>query len=123
MFGKLVYGQYSLKETFWKFGVMGIFLVSLTTKIFGAFLNQKLNGMSVKYYYTHYFSPLNMDNMILFLTIAYFVCLFALILYSIMLWLGIHRSAKEYDKSIWLSHIARIFILLIIYGGFKFALI
>lgn len=123
MFGKLVYGQYSLKETFWKFGVMGIFLVSLTTKIFGAFLNQKLNGMSVKYYYTHYFSPLNMDNMILFLTIAYFVCLTALILYSIMLWFGIHRSAKEYDKSIWLRHIARLFVLLIIYGGFKFALI
>ena len=33
MFGKLVYGQFSLKETFWKFGVMGIFLVAFVTKI------------------------------------------------------------------------------------------
>ena len=123
MFGKLVYGQFSLKETFWKYGIMGIFFVSLATKIFGAFLNQKINGMSVKYYYTHYFSPLNMDNVILFLTIAYFVCLFALTIYSIMVWFGVWRSSKEYDKSIWLRHIARLFILFVIYGGFKFALI
>lgn len=123
MFGKLVYGQFSLKETFWKYGIMGIFFVSLVTKIFGAFLNQKINGMSVKYYYTHYFSPLNMDNVILFLTIAYFVCLFALTIYSIMVWFGVWRSSKEYDKSIWLRHIARLFILFVIYGGFKFALI
>ena len=123
MFGKLVYGQFSLKETFWKFGVMGIFLVSFVTKIFGAFLNQKLNGMAIKYYYTHYFSMLNINNMILFLTIAYFVCLLALGLYSVMVWFGVWRSSKEYDKSIWLGHIARLFILVVIYVGFKFALI
>lgn len=121
MFGKLVYGQFSLKETFWKFGVMGIFAVSFITKIFGAFLKQKINGMSIKYYYTHYFSMLNIDNMILFLTIAYFVCLLALILYSIMVWFGVWRSAKAYDKSAWLGHLAKIFILFVIYGGFKFA--
>jgi hypothetical protein len=121
MFGKLVYGQFSLKETFWKFGVMGIFVVSFITKIFGAFLRQKINGMSIKYYYTHYFSMLNIDNMILFLTIAYFVCLLALILYSIMVWFGVWRSSKEYDKSAWLGHLAKVFILLVIYGGIKFA--
>ena len=123
MFGKLVYGQFSLKETFWKFGVMGIFLVAFVTKIFGVFLNQKLSGMPIKYYYTHYFSMLNINNMILFLTIAYFVCLFALGLYSIMVLFGVCRSAKEYDKSAWLGHIAKLFILAVIYGGFRFALI
>ncbi len=123
MFGKLVYGQFSLKETFWKFGVMGIFLVSLVTKIFGAFLQQKINGMSIKHYYTHYFSMLNIDNMVLFLTIAYLVCLLALTLYSVMVWFGVWRSSKEYDKSIWLRHIARLFVLLLIYCGFKFAII
>ncbi len=123
MFGKLVYGQFSLKETFWKFGIMGVFLVSFITKIFGLFLNQKLNGMAISYYYTHYFSMLNIDNMILFLTIAYFVGIFALGLYSIMVALGVFRSAKEYDKSVWLGHIAKLFICLVIYGGFKFALI
>lgn len=121
MFGKLVYGQYSLKETFWKFGVFGIFAVSFVAKIFGVFLNQKLNGMSLKYYYTHRFSMLDIDNLMLFLTIGYFVCMTALVLYSVMVWLGIWRSAKEYDKSAWLGHLAKLFILLVMYTGFKFA--
>ena len=123
MFGKLVYGQFSLKETFWKFGVMGIFLVSMVTKIFGAFLLQKLNGMSLKYYYTHQFSMLDINNMLLFLTIAYFVCFTALILYSIMVWFGIWRSAKTYDKSVWLGRVAKLFILVVGYACFKFAII
>lgn len=123
MFGKLVYGQFSLKETFWKFGVMGIFLVAFVARNFGKFLNQELNGITIKYYYTHNFSMLNINNMILFLTIAYFVCLFALGLYSVMVLFGVCRSAKEYDKSAWLGHIAKLFILGVIYGGFKFALI
>ena len=123
MFGKLVYGQYSLKETFWKFGVMGIFLVSFIARIFGAFLKQKIDGMSIQYYYTHHFRMLNMDNMILFLTIAYFVFVLALCLYSVMMVFGIWRSSAEYDKSIWLRHLAKLFILLVIYGGFKLAII
>lgn len=122
MFGNLVYGKFSLKETFWKFGVIGIFFCSVVTKIFKSFLMQKLNGVTISYYYTHYFSPLKMDNMILFLTIGYFVCLLALILYSIMVLFGIWRSSAEYDKSIWMRHIARLMILVIIYAGLNFAL-
>lgn len=122
MFGNLVYGKFSLKETFWKFGVIGIFFCSVVTKIFKSFLMQKLNGVTISYYYTHYFSPLKMDNMILFLTIGYFVCLLALILYSIMVLFGIWRSSAEYDKSIWMRYIARLMILVIIYAGLNFAL-
>ena len=122
MFGNLVYGKFSLKETFWKFGVIGIFFCSVITKIFKSFLLQKLNGVTISYYYTHYFSPLKMDNMILFLTIGYFVCLLALILYSIMVLFGIWRSSAEYDKSIWMRHIARLMILVIIYAGLNFVL-
>ncbi len=122
MFGNLVYGKFSLKETFWKFGVLGVFFCTLITKIFKTFLLQKLNGMTISYYYTHYFSPLNMDNMILFLTIGYFVCLLALALYSIMVLFGVWRSSAEYDKSVWMRHIARILMLLIVYCGLKFVL-
>ena len=122
MFGNLVYGKFSLKETFWKFGVIGIFFCSVITKIFKSFLLQKLNSVTISYYYTHYFSPLKMDNMILFLTIGYFVCLLALILYSIMVLFGIWRSSAEYDKSIWMRHIARLMTLVIIYAGLNFVL-
>ena len=122
MFGKLIYGQFSLKETFWKFGVLGIFGCSLVTKIFKTFLLKHLKGVSLSAYYTHYFSPLNMDNTMLFFTIAYFVCAFALSVYSIMVLFGVWRSAAEYDKSIWMRHIAKVMILLIIYLGLKFGL-
>lgn len=122
MFGKLVYGQFSLKETFWKFGVGGIFICALVTKIFNAFLTQKLNGLSLKIYYTQYFSPLKIDNAILFFTIAYLLTAFILCAYSVMVLFGVWRSAGQYDKSIWMRHIARLFILLVIYIGVKFAL-
>lgn len=122
MFGKLVYGRFSLKETFWKFGVFGIFVCTLLTKICNVFLVQKLNGISLKYYYTHYFSPLNFDNTIVFLTIAYLLFAFVLCAYCLMVFLGVWRSSAEYDKSIWLRHIARLAIILVIYAGLKFSL-
>ena len=122
MFGKLIYGQFSLKETFWKYGFLGIFACSLVTKIFKMFLLKQLKGISLGTYYTHYFSPLNMDNTMLFLTIGYFVCAFILSVYSIMVLFGVWRSAAEYDKSVWMRHIAKVMILAIIYFGLKFGL-
>lgn len=122
MFGKLIYGQYSLKETFWKFGVLGIFLCSLITRCFKLFLTQRLRGVSLSDYYTHYFSPLNMDNMMLFLTIGYFVFVFSLCVYSIMVILGVWRSANEYDKSIWMRHIAKMMIFFVVYLGISFGI-
>ena len=122
MFGKLIYGQFSLKETFWKYGVLGIFSCSLITKIFKMFLFKQLKGVSLGTYYTHYFSPLNMDNTMLFLTIGYFVCAFALSIYSVMVLFAVWRSSAEYDKSIWMRHIAKVMILVVIYSGLKFGL-
>ncbi len=122
MLSKLIYGQYSLKETFWKFGVLGVFLCSFVTRCFHAFLSSKLNGLSLRVYYTQYFSPLHMDNGILFLTLAFFVCAFVMSVYSLMVFSGVWRSAKAYNKSAWLSFIARLCTLAVIYGAFKFAL-
>lgn len=122
MFGKLIYGQFSLKETFWKYGVLGVFGCSLVTKIFKMFLLKHLKGVSLGVYYTRYFSPLNMDNTMLFLTIAYFVCAFALTVYCIMVIFGVWRSAAEYDKSVWMRHIAKLMILLTVYVGLMFGL-
>ena len=122
MFGKLIYGQFSLKETFWKFGVLGIFICSLISRGFKSFLMQHLNGISLGTYYTQYFSPLNMDNTMLFLTIGYFLFAFVLCVYSVMVLFGVWRSAAEYDKSIWMRHLAKLFILGVIYAGLHFGL-
>ncbi len=122
MFGKLVYGKFSLKETFWKFGVLCIFALALISRIFKALLLHKIGGATIGFYYAHKFSFLNMDNAILFYTIAYFVFAAVLILYSIMVLFGIWRSAAEYDKSIWIRRIAKLMILVVIYCGLKFGL-
>ena len=122
MFGKLVYGKFPLKETFWKFGVLCIFTISLVTKIFKSFLLQKLNGATIGFYYAHRFSILNMDNSILFYTIGYFVCALSLILYSLMVLSGVWHSAAEYDKSIWIRRIAKLMIIIVIYAALKFGL-
>lgn len=122
MFGKLVYGKFSLKETFWKFGVFGLFALALISKIFKSFLLQKIGNVGIGFYYAHKFSFLNMDNGILFCTLGYFVFVAVLALYGIMVLFGVWRSAKEYDKSLWICRIAKIMILVVFYGALKFSL-
>ena len=41
MFKKLLDGELSLKDTFWKFGVVGLVFVNMLVRIFGSMLAQK----------------------------------------------------------------------------------
>ena len=104
MFGKLVYGKFSLKETFWKFGVLCIFALALISRIFKALLLHKIGGATIGFYYAHKFSFLNMDNAILFYTIAYFV--FAAVLMSRKVGRYVLRVAK-----IWTTKTRRLMML------------
>lgn len=122
MLGKLLYGRFSLKETFWKFGVLSIFLSSFVMRIIKAFLLQHLNGLSISQYYTHYFSLLNMNGTMLFFTLMYFLGMFVFACYLLIVWLGVWRSSAEYNKSVWLGWLARIVMLLVIYAGLKICL-
>lgn len=122
MLGKLLYGRFSLKETFWKFGVLSIFLSSFVMRIIKAFLLQQLNGLSISQYYTHYFSLLNMNGTLLFFTLLYFLGMFVFGCYLIIVWFGVWRSSAEYNKSVWLGWLARIVILLVICAGLKICL-
>lgn len=122
MFGKLVYGKFPLGETFWKFGVFGLFSLALITKICKSFLFQKLKGMSLGFYYTHHFSLLNMDNGVLIHTVLYLFFAGLLCIYSLMIVFGVWRSADEYDKSIWIRRIAKVMILFVIYCSLEFGL-
>jgi len=119
MFSKILHGQFELKTMFWKYGVWGMFLLTFITYLLRIFLLHQLKGMTLTYYYTNVFSFINMNNMILFLTIAYFTLFAVMVFYAIILTLGIFRSSAEYDKSTWLRQMARIFILVIIFFAFK----
>lgn len=119
MFAKILHGQFDLRQMFWKYGVWGEFLITFILYLFRIFLIHKLDGMTLGQYYRTEFSFINMNNMMLFLTISYFTILAFLTFYSIILVVGIWRSSAEYDKSVWLRHLARIFILLVVFLAYK----
>jgi len=119
MFAKILHGQYELRQMFWKYGVWGVTLITFILYLFRIFLVHKLDGMTLRYYYANVFSFINMNNTILFLTIAYFTVLAFLTFYSIILVIGTWRSSAEYDKSVWLRHLARIFILAVVFLAYK----
>lgn len=119
MFAKILHGQFDLKEMFWKYGVWGEFLITFIMYLVRIFLIHSLNGMRLGEYYSKVFSFINMDRTVLFLTIIYFTLLAFLTFYSIILVMGIWRSSAEYDKSVWLRHLARLFILVVVFFAYK----
>ena len=122
MFAKILHGQFELKEMFWKYGVWGEFLIMFIIYLFRIFLKHRLNGLKLGYYYKNVFSFINMDNTMLFLTITYLTLLAFLTFYSIILVIGIWRSSSEYDKSVWIRHLSRIFILVMVFFVYKIVL-
>ena len=119
MFAKILHGQFELKEMFWKYGVWGEFLITFIMYLVRIFLIHNLNGMRLGEYYSKVFSFINMDRPVLFLTIIYFTFLAFLTFYSIILVMGIWRTSAEYDKSVWLRHLARLFILVVVFFAYK----
>ena len=112
-------GGFSLTDTFWKFGVLGLFVVICVVRFFGSLLAQKLAGISLWTYFTRYFHPLNMNTGILILTLCYLGCLAAFIIYSAVLLSGTWKSSAEYDKSVWLRYVSRVVMLLMLFVCYK----
>lgn len=119
MLKKLMAGEFSLSDTFWKFGVLGLIVTVFVVRFFGSMLAQKLSGISLWMYFTRYFHPLHMNTGILILTVCYLGCLVAFVIYSVVLLSGIWKSSAEYDKSIWLRHVSRIMMLLMLFVCYK----
>ena len=60
-----------------------------------------------------------MNTGILVLAVCYLGCLAAFVFYSVVLVSGTWKSSAEYDKSIWLRHISRIMMLLMLFICYK----
>ena len=71
MYKKLIAGEFGLRDTFWKYGVMGTLLGLFVVKLFGSLLAPKLAGVSIYKYFTVYFNPLTMDTGIVVYTVCY----------------------------------------------------
>lgn len=108
-------GELTLKDTFWKFGIVGIFFLHLLLRIFGSMLAQKLNGVTILNYYRTYFNPLKMDTGMVLLTVIYLVLLGIFIFYCISVMIGTWRSSAQYERSLWLRHISRLVMAAIVF--------
>ena len=117
MFKKLIDGELSLKDTFWKFGVLGMLAVHLVVKILGTMLFHKLRGLTILGYYTT--RKYGLETSTVILTILYFSSLCFLLFYAGSMVIGTWRSSAEYNRSLWFRHLARIFMILIVFVVLK----
>ena len=117
MFKKLIDGELSLKDTFWKFGVLGMLAVHLVVKILGTMLFHKLRGLTILGYYTT--RKYGLETSTVSLTILYFSSLCFLLFYAGSMVIGTWRSSAEYNRSLWFRHLARIFMILIVFVVLK----
>mgnify|MGYP001096020953 FL=1 len=117
MFKKLIDGELSLKDTFWKFGVLGMLAVHLVVKILGTMLFHKLRGLTILGYYTT--RKYGLETSTVILTILYFSSLCFLLFYAGSMGIGTWRSSAEYNRSLWFRHLARIFMILIVFVVLK----
>lgn len=117
MFKKLIDGELSLKDTFWKFGVLGMLAVHLVVKILGTMLFHKLRGLTILGYYTT--RKYGLETSTVILTILYFSSLCLLLFYAGSMVIGTWRSSAEYNRSLWFRHLARIFMILIVFVVLK----
>ena len=117
MFKKLIDGELSLKDTFWKFGVLGMLAVHLVVKSLGTMLFHKLRGLTILGYYTT--RKYGLETSTVILTILYFSSLCFLLFYAGSMVIGTWRSSAEYNRSLWFRHLARIFMILIVFVVLK----
>ncbi len=115
MLAKLFKGELPLAATFWKFGVCALIVIDLAVRLFEKLLAGHIASGSIYNFFVHYFHPIYSSKMSIFWTLWYISSLLILAVYSWNITLGIWRSARNYDKSVWLSFLARAGILLLLF--------
>ncbi len=111
MIKKLLNGEFGLGETFWKFGIFGTLVVHFFVRIFEFILRGQIGNLRLIDYYTRYFNPIDFNVWAIFFTLCYLGILAFFLYYCIVVWLGILRSSKNFERSGILKFIAKVLIL------------
>lgn len=115
MLSKLFKGELSLAATFWKFGFFGLIIIKLATSLFAKLLSAHVQSGSIYSFFMYKFHPIYSSKMSIFWTLWYISSLLILAAYSWNITLGVWRSANNYDKSVWLSFLAKVSILALVF--------
>ncbi|MBR2274199.1 MAG: hypothetical protein IJ864_05190 [Alphaproteobacteria bacterium] len=123
MFGNFFYGKLSLRESFWKFCILGITVLGFLSRLFMTQLKQVMN------YDTNFIrvaikslSLIQMNTTAMALFSFYLATLLALMAYSIMCIGAMWNTYKEYDKSKTLALICLIIVCCLSYTMIRYAL-
>jgi len=113
MFGNFFYGKCSLREAFWKFSVLGLFVSGAVARLLRHYLKQTVN------YEPRFFkvmfdnlSILSMNSSAFTLMCFYTAAFLAVIAYSFICIIGMWNTYKEYEK----SKILAIICMIIVWG-------
>lgn len=123
MLKKLFNGEYSLRATFWKFGIFGMIILYYGYKMLKNLAGNNINGNNllniVRNLNVNGFANLNAFWLITYCALAVF-----LVIYSYGIIKAVFKTSANYEKSVWLAWLARLGILatvaivwyMIIYG-------
>lgn len=114
MLKKLLSGDFSLSETYWKFGILGVACFRIFSKVFESLLDSHLKGNSIVDFYFYHFNPVKPNIMAIFWTLCYLFTNVFLVYYCITVLLGTWRSSEDFDRSALLKFIIRYSMLIFI---------
>lgn len=114
MFKKMRAGELSLSETLWKFGVLYGALLTFVVKIFEKLLLRQTKTSDLLAYYMQNFSLLAPDTMAILWTLCYITMVLVWIFYLLNAVIGIWRASAAYERSRWLSGIARLMTVVLV---------
>lgn len=111
MLKKLLSGEYSLSETFWKFGILGVLFFRFVSRLFEILLDKRILNRRIVDYYFHYFNPVKPDVLAILWTLCYLFMTIFFFYYCIAVLLGTWRSSANFDRSTLLKHLTRLIML------------
>jgi len=119
MFKKMIAGELSMSETFWKFGVLFLLLLTFIAKIFEKLLYRYSGGYNLWSFFKYKFSVVGNNQMPLLWALCYASVIVGLLYYSINYIGGIWRSSAKYERSSWLKNMVRLSSLLLLIICFR----
>lgn len=114
MLKKLLSGEFSLKETFWKFGILGILFFRVVSRVFEILLDNRIMNRRIIDFFFHHFNPVKPDIWAILWTLCYLFMTMFFFYYSIAVWLGIWRTTADFERSALLKHLIRMIMFIFI---------
>ncbi len=114
MLKKLLDGEFSLSETFWKFGILGVIFFRFVSKLFEILLDRQIANRRIVDYFFHYFNPVKPDILAILWTLCYVSTTVFFLYYCIAVMLGTWRSSASFERSNLLKQLTRILMFVLV---------